>query len=273
MNEIGINEIKKIQLEMLDAIHNYCAENKLTYYAAYGTLLGAVRHKGYIPWDDDIDIMMPRADYDKFIGSFNNNAHPANMRVVSHEIDPRYYLSFAKVINTETVMQEEANSDYQIGVYIDVFPLDNLSDDYETAKKHIRKAFIYNEILLLKNLTFRKNRAWYKNAALFAGRIAGVFWSRDRIIKSLNNFGVHKKNGGFTKYVGLIAGLDANDDRELFESEWFREAIGMEFEGLIVNAPAGFDSILKRVYGDYMKLPPIEEQKSHHVFKAWYNNL
>lgn len=118
---IDIKELKKIQLGLLNALDDYCVQNDLTYYLAYGTLIGAIRHKGYIPWDDDIDVMMPREDYNKFIANFNNDKHASNVKAISHEIDTDYYLSFAKLINKSTVMQEEVNSDYQIGVYIDVF--------------------------------------------------------------------------------------------------------------------------------------------------------
>ena len=108
---IDIKELKKIQLGLLNALDDYCVQNDLTYYLAYGTLIGAIRHKGYIPWDDDIDVMMPREDYNKFIANFNNDKHASNLKAISHEIDTDYYLSFAKLINKSTVMQEEVNSD------------------------------------------------------------------------------------------------------------------------------------------------------------------
>ena len=266
---IDIKELKIIQQKLLDEFSEYCDKNGLTYYLAYGTLIGAVRHKGYIPWDDDIDVLMPRPDYERFIENYND-ASKTSTRVVSHKTNPRYYLSFAKLINTDTVMQEEVNSDYHIGVNIDIFPLDNLADDYETAKKLIKKAFMYNEIMLLKNLTFSKERKWYKNAVIGAGRVLSTFWSRNKLIDRLNNLGIRKENKAFTKYVGLITGLDACDDRELFEAEWFKETVKIEFEGHLYSAPAGYDAVLRRTYGDYMKLPPAEEQVAHHVFRAWY---
>ena len=271
MKTIDIEELKKIQLELLNTLDSYCASQGLKYYLTYGTLIGAVRHKGYIPWDDDIDVMMPRSDYERFLAGFNKSSFADNAKAVSHEIDPLYYLAFAKLINTETVMQEEVNSDYRIGVNIDIFPLDNLADDYETAKKRMRKAFRYNEIMLLKNLTFIKTRAWYKNAILGAGRLFSMLWSRDSLIIVLNNFGVRKPDGCFTKYLGTVTGISAGDESRVFDAEWFSDTVKVEFEGHKYDAPAGYDAFLRKLYGDYMKLPPLEEQVAHHVFKAWYN--
>ena len=268
---IDIKELKKIQLGLLNALDDYCVQNDLTYYLAYGTLIGAIRHKGYIPWDDDIDVMMPREDYNKFIANFNNDKHASNLKAISHEIDTDYYLSFAKLINKSNVMKEEVNIDYHIGVYIDVFPLDNLADDYKVAKKRMKKAFRYNEILLLKNLTISKERVWYKNIMLGIGRLVSSFWTRDTLIDKLNSFGVHKKDDCFTEYIGTVTGIFVGNESRVFESKWFKDTVKDEFEGRDFIAPAGYDSLLRKLYGDYMKLPPIEEQTSHHAFNAWYN--
>ena len=268
---IDIEELKKIQLDLLDKFNDYCVKNSLTYYLTYGTLIGAVRHEGYIPWDDDIDVMMPRADYEMLIATFNNSGHASNIKVIANENDSEYYLTFAKLINTETVMQEEVRSNYQIGVYIDIFPLDNLADDYEMAKKRMRQAFKYNELMLLKNLTFSKERAWHKNLVLGIGRLVSLPWSRNRLINKLSNFGIHKEKGSFTKYVGVVTGISAGDESRVFEASWFKETVIVKFEGREFIAPAGYDAFLRKLYGDYMQLPPIEEQTTHHVFDAWYN--
>ena len=269
--EINLQELKRIQLDLLDVFCEYCDTNNLTYYLTYGTLIGAVRHNGYIPWDDDIDVMMPRMDYEKFLLGFNQFPVANDVKAVSHEIDPHYYLAFAKLINTSTTMQEEVSIDYKIGVYIDIFPLDNLADDYETAKKRIRKAFRYNELMLFKNLTINSKRTWYKNAIIRVGRVISVFWSRDKLIKALNQFGIHSEDGCYTRYIGTVTGISAGDESRVFESEWFKKIVKVTFEGRKYNAPAGYDAFLKKLYGDYMKLPPLNEQITHHVYKAWYN--
>lgn len=269
---IDVNELKRIQLDILDEFSDYCEKNGLTYYLTYGTLIGAVRHKGYIPWDDDIDVMMPRKDYERFLDGFNKDTHAANIRAISHAIDPRYYLPFAKVANTSTVLQEEVNSDFQIGVYIDVFPLDNLGNDFETAKKLMKKAFRYNEIIILKNLKLNRSRKWYKNAVLGIGKTFARLWNRDKVIEKLNNFEPIQDKGEFTKYVGMINGIYYGDERGIFESKWFEDTVKVEFEGKKYRTNKAYDAFLRQYYGDYMELPPIEERTTHHAFKAWYND-
>ena len=267
---IDIKELKKIQLKMLDALKDYCDRNGLTYYLTYGTLLGAVRHHGYIPWDDDVDVMMPRKDYEKLITGFNECSEAPCFRVISHEIDPEYYLAFAKMINTATVMQEEVNSKYQIGVYIDIFPLDNLNDDYTVAKKKMRKAFRYNALLVLKNLVINKDRPWYKNTIIRIGRIVSSKWSREYLIKRLNDFSLKKENDSYTDYVGLVTGITKPSEAVVLKGDWFKNTVDLEFEGKKYSAPAGYDALLRQLYGDYMQLPPPDQQVSHHVFEAWY---
>lgn len=270
--KIDVNELKRIQINLLDVFHEYCNDHNLTYYITYGTLIGTIRHRGYIPWDDDIDVMMPRADYEILLDSFNKTSMAENIRVISQKSDPNYYLTFAKLVNTSTVMKEEVNSDYQIGVYIDIFPLDNIGDDYKSAKKLMRKAFRYNEIMALKNLTIRKERSWYKNAILSIGRIASSFVSRQVLIKKINRLGIEVADGAFTKYVGAVTGISAGDESRVFEATWFRTTKKGTFEGKDYYIPSGYDAFLRKLYGDYMQLPPTEQQVSHHVFKAWYKN-
>jgi len=260
--------LRRKQMAILRILHNYCQEHGITYCLAYGTLIGAIRHKGYIPWDDDIDVLMPRKDYDRFVREFNKGRIDA-YKVLYHEADPGYYLPFAKVVNTETVLQEEVNSDYKIGIYVDIFPLDSLSDDYETAKKIMRKGFRYHKLLLMKNLKIRKDRAWYKNLILRTGRAALSLVSRDHLLRKIESYCRRRSSDQFTKYVGDMAGISSGDEKRVFEAKWFEEFVLAPFEGEEFYIPAGYDSFLRKLYGDYMEFPPVEQRASHHVFKAW----
>ena len=118
---INVEELKHIQLDMLSDIAEFCEQNNIKYFLAYGTLIGAIRHKGYIPWDDDIDICMPRPDYDKFLSLYNKK--DSAYKAVAFELDENYKLPFAKVNDTRTVMWETMYDQDVFGVYIDVFPL------------------------------------------------------------------------------------------------------------------------------------------------------
>lgn len=266
---LSIEDLKSIELELLNDLDSFCNNNDIKYYLAYGTLIGAVRHKGFIPWDDDIDVVMPRNDYDKFIMLYNQAKKPKT-KVLHHSIDNNYYLPFAKLVDTRTVLKEDIDVDYEMGVYLDIFPLDNLSDDYGEAKRRMKKGYNYDLKLGIKTLKLRKGRAIIKNGILLAGKL--LLWKKTipQLLDELEDYCRETKDKSFTNYIGVIAGLSAADEPLVFEKEWFESDAPVEFEGCKYPAPVGTDPFLKAVYGDYMQLPPKEEQVAHHKFEAWY---
>ena len=138
MKEISsTSEMREIQLKMMDCIHHFCIKNKIKYSLAFGSLLGAVRHKGFIPWDDDIDIMMLRSDYELFVNTFN--CYNSNYKVYDYRKDTQYYYAFAKVCDERT-LRIESSKVQGLGVFIDVFPIDYYADTEKEAKRIIKKA-------------------------------------------------------------------------------------------------------------------------------------
>ena len=124
---LSMDEIKSVELEILKYIHNFCIENDIKYFLNYGTLIGAVRHKGFIPWDDDIDICMFRKDYEKFIDLFSKD--DGIYKILSLETDDKYYNNFMKVINSKTKIEDERNyKTYDLGIFVDIFPIDSFDD-------------------------------------------------------------------------------------------------------------------------------------------------
>lgn len=137
-----IAELRKVQTGILDDIHRFCTANGIMYFLSCGTLIGAVRHKGYIPWDDDLDLYMPRKDYDRFVKLYTDAG--GRYRVLDPKKEKNYFYTFAKVVDTRTLLVETETEGYQIGVYVDIFPVDYVSDN-EAERQRIfkRKRLLY----------------------------------------------------------------------------------------------------------------------------------
>lgn len=265
MHEITLTEQKEILQKILMFFHDFCEKNNLTYYLTGGTLLGAVRHKGFIPWDDDIDVCMPRNDYEKLLDTFND-AHGA-FRVISAR-DKQFYLPFAKVVDTRTCMKEAVDSNFELGIFIDIFPIDNMSDDYNTAYSLYRDVKKYRTALMFKNVKISDQRAFYKNVILAFGKIALSLIPRSYIIKKIDKHSQRYNSAQATYYVGMVCAA-FYEKREILKSEWFSGKCLLDFEGKQFWAPKGYDAFLTQLYGDYMQLPPVEKRVTHHDSIAW----
>ncbi len=266
---LNTDDLKLIELSLLDALDRFCSEHDLRYYLTYGTLIGAIRHKGFIPWDDDIDVIMPRTDYELLIRTFNSEYADPSVRVLAHELDKAYYLPIAKLVDTTTVLKENVDNDYEIGVYLDIFPLDNLSDDLAQARSMVKKGFRYNELLMMKTIVWREGRSLAKNIALVLGKLLLSFQPISGILEKLDTYCWQNQSRSFSKYVGVMCGISAGDASRVFEREWFERTMPVEFEGKLYPAPTGADALLRQLYGDYMQLPPENQRASHHSFTAW----
>ena len=266
---LSVEEHKKIQLDILIFVADYCEKKGLRYFLADGTLIGAVRHHGFIPWDDDIDIQMPRPDLVKLIETFNVQSGTEKYHLV-HPKDPMAQHYMVKIIDTDTV-KIEPYLDYSngfLGVDIDVFALDGCPDDEQEFKKWGLEIRGYN-----KAYAYKKKASWRS----FLSRGKDVVKRRtiakfvpflsaeeiiDRVYSLANSYPYDK-----SKYAARIGVIDHfRTQRDLWEPEY------MEFEGNMFRVPKGYDEILTKQYGDYMKLPPIEKQVTHHVNNVFWKN-
>ncbi len=260
--EIGLEESKKIQVEILSNIAKFCNENNLNYYLAYGTLIGAIRHKGFIPWDDDTDIWMPRKDYEIFLKNFNGEGR-------YKVINPKEKIarhSFAKVIDTQTI-KIEPNIKYEqfLGIDVDVFPIDGApsclseSNKFYKKLKKIYTRFANSVLSPISNNLIRNCRIIFKK---------GFFVKRRTLLKKAEI--LHKQYPYEScEYVACYeSAFNSIKNRVLKED--FEDFILVKFEGLDFRAPIGYDRILKNIYGDYMQLPPKEQQITHHSNKTYW---
>lgn len=263
MNEINLEELKALQLKMLLHVDSFCKKNNIKYTLTYGTLLGAVRHKGYIPWDDDIDIAMPRSDYNRFI-SLYNGSHP-DYKVISHINCTNYGLPFAKVHNSKTIMHEYMYKQDCFGVYIDLFPIDGIR-----SLKQIDIVLKWKKYLNAKKAVLGRNRSVTKNCIIALGKIALCFTSVKRIVKKIVNVSAQFSFEECEKCCVLYS---SNAYREIIQKSIFDEMIEVEFEGYKFPVPKDYKRYLTSLFGNYMELPPIEERISHHTFKAWWKDI
>ena len=265
MKEIEIEELRQIQIELLKSIALFCDKNGLRYFLTGGTLLGAIRHRGFIPWDDDIDIAMPREDYEVFIKSYysEGNQH----RVVTCYSQKEYYLPFAKVVDENTILIEKLEHNSTIGVFVDVFPLDrfDFSDTqinrfYKQQRRRIR--FLSVKTLPLDRVHTRKKIV----ALILKFLCLGV--SSNSIAKRIDKEA--QKASSPKGEVICVAVAMTYGKKEFLKKSLFDESVDVLFQNYVFHAPKGYDEVLRRYYGDYMELPPIEKRVTHHNFKAYY---
>jgi lipopolysaccharide cholinephosphotransferase len=266
---LSLNEIKAVELELLDAFAAWCAEHSLTYWLNWGTLIGAIRHKGFIPWDDDIDLAMPYDDFMRMIDLVNDGqGMPAPYRFVSNKIpgsvSDRY--AYVKVFDMRTkAVQHEfrpsVNPDE--GVWIDVFPLVGVFTDPAKQLKYSNGTYRAYTMGYMCSCGLTRNCALstlVRRALIYPYvRLRGYrYWLRrfDRLLDE------------YPRLSDSAQCVIPPCNSSVYDTEDFAETIRVDFEGGSYPAPAGYDSILRIEYGDYMQLPPEDERVSVHDLTA-----
>ncbi len=268
MKELNFEEMKKIELTILSEIDDICKKQNINYSIAYGTLLGAIRHKGFIPWDDDIDIVMPRNDYERFIAYCQENT--TSFMLLCNRTNERYSYLFAKACDRSTKILEDVSNPYNIeyGICLDIFPVDGLGNSKEEAIKNFKKSSFYRELIVAANWKkfFRsKGRKWYVEPIRFMFFVASRFINANKLSKKLER-GFSKIDFETSAFSSSICG--AYRKREIISTEIYSQFTDMSFENLNVRGLKFYNEYLTEIYGDYMKLPPEEKRVTHHMFKA-----
>lgn len=262
-NRLTLTEIKQVELGILDYIVDICNKYNLIYYLSYGTLIGAIRHKGFIPWDDDIDVVMLREDYEAFL-RVGQKKLGKDYFLQTKATDKNYVNPFAKIRKNGTVFRETLVKDVDMhhGIYIDIFPVDNAMPRSKKGYRQVRLLNYFREIK--KGRT--QERSHEEN--LFQRLLSDTMVDRG-INFALNLFSKKK-----TDYV---SDLVFNNTEKLYDEyslrrETFESTIPGEFEGYFFPIPSNYHEVLTIYYGDYMTLPPLENQKPHHhvvEIKVW----
>lgn len=265
MKEIELSELKSIQIEIMKVVHDYCVSNNISYSLAYGSLIGAIRHKGFIPWDDDIDILMPREDYSKFIQGFNSSC--SRYQVRSHHNFEGYPFPFAKVEDTFTLKDELGYT--QMGIAIDVFPIDNVPDEEIETTKVFNKSQQLRAMNQLKFMRWSKSRSVSKNLFLYLSKIPLLFVPNKWINKQYEENSTRFNTSPSQRKACLIA---VYKRKEIMPARVFEEYIDCDFEDQRFKILKEYHNYLTNLYGDYMKLPPEDKRVTHHDFKAWWKD-
>ncbi|MCM1220049.1 MAG: LicD family protein [Lachnospiraceae bacterium] len=266
MREINTEELKRIQIDIILHIDAFCKKHNIRYFICGGTLIGAVRHKGFIPWDDDIDIMMLRADYERFIKLYSS-MDDSIYHVYHHTLDEKYPYPYAKIDNSHTVFSEEIKESFALGVNIDLFPIDIVPENSRLQKRMYEKVNLYMKLMTLKRLPTERRRGVLKNTILSIAHLLLRPISFRRLICELD------KNA--RQYVNMESSLCGvavwgYGVREINELSNYSKALYVPFEDILLPIPVGYDKYLRGLYGNYMQLPPEDKQVSHHHFKAYW---
>lgn len=262
---------KKSLLQTFKAFDYFCRKHGITYYAGGGTLIGAVRHKGIIPWDDDIDVLMLKEDYDKFI-ALKQECSNSDYRILDYH-DSGYYLPYAKFVDANTTIWEVKEFPYVIGTFIDVFPLYHSYGNVNEVQLQVyqyKKAF-FNYLLGIRAYSIKELLYNIKGKHLHdvLDWFKGVFYCKRNVNSLIEKFSsIEKKISALQEGEYLIHYYTTYSiKQELYKKEWFKDVVELPFEDMKILVPIGYHEYLVQMYGDYMTPPPIEKQVSHHYLR------
>lgn len=258
-----LEEIKKEEIEILKKIDEICKKNNLNYSLAGGSAIGAVRHQGFIPWDDDIDIMMLREDYNKLQKIMGNESY-RGIKLLSIENNKNFPYPFNKAVSLNTYAKEigiEKIEDY--GVFIDIFPIDKVPEKEKELKRYIKKVKILKKIYLIKlykeQISSSKTKLLAKKLISFLLKPINLYKTVNKLDKLFKKYDSSKSN-----YYGLIFALDESNAKHYYPKEFFANTKKIKFENVEFSIIRDYDRYLKDRYGDYMKLPNENKRITNH---------
>lgn len=269
---LGIKDIQKVSLEILKFVANICEREGYRYCLIYGTLIGAIRHKGYIPWDDDVDIMMPRPDYEKFLEYANTHKDEMGVyKIFNRRMNTDYIYGITRISDSRYVIIKEDEKNCGMGIFIDIYPYDGLGNDHKKAIELLTVTRHYCDTIadmtrkewkVPETLNWKGKISYIIN--MYANKFRGVGYFHSKI-NSLRK-GYQFEN---SRYVGPLMWYFMKPHTVCYDHSLFDEFIKVPFEDGEFYVPKEYDKLLTQAYGDYMTPPPIEKRIYHHQYKAY----
>ena len=264
-------QTQAISLEILHTVAGICEEQGLRYALIYGTLIGAIRHNDYIPWDDDVDIMMPRPDYDKFLAYMAENIEKyPNLKVFNRDTCKDYPYMITRISDDRYVIEMDNEKPYGMGVFIDIYPYDGLGKTKEEAVKYGLKGDRLSSLCYQASrdhFAIENTKSALRKLIKYPVYLAAKLCGKDFFQRKLEKL-ARVKPYDESEYVGCVIWLSWGE-KDIFPRAWFDETIMMPFGKYNFRVPKEYDQVFRHEYGDYMQLPPEEDRIGHHFYKVY----
>lgn len=263
--KLKVQRMQKVIFKIMCDIDDFCKENNIRYYLSGGTCLGAVRHHGFIPWDDDGDLMMPRKDYEKFLEIFPAR-YPEKYGVGAIAIDPEWVRPYARVWDKNSVWRSTNLQDKEMGIFVDIFPIDGLPQNPRKRKLH----YLQIKALWSFGAACVKTRFLPGEKYLFVKRAAGLVLrpSMNRYFIEQTEKCAKKYDFDESLYVGACVAVHYGD-HETIKRKFMSRGVRLDFEGRKLPVPIGYKTYLSNLYGDYMTIPEGAEERGYSHLDHW----
>jgi lipopolysaccharide cholinephosphotransferase len=269
MNQSNDNKkVQQLTLYTLKTFIDFCDSHNLRYYFTGGALIGVLRHHGFIPWDDDIDIGLPRKDFDK-LHELLKSEMPEGFGICNRQTDPNWHFAMSQFIDLQSEIEINLAEKPRIAhIWVDVFPLDGLPSNSILRWLRVKNILFHRYLVQISCISTQvdvhRKRPWYEKLILNICKVipVGKIINIDKTLDSLERI-LRKTDFYGSKYCGNMLGRYR--EKEVVPTEWFGEPVYGTFEGMQVKVPANSEKILKSLYGDFMQLPPVEDRVAHNV--------